>query len=180
MSYSKAWVSEETNRTAVLSLYRSREMLTVDQIADLLDTSYHNVSHVLKTVMPEAERKALAKIRYSASKSGDKNPMQNKKGEEHPRWVGECEDGKGYLTCMHEEQRIFVHHLVLMQALGLSNILEGWEVHHIDNDTRNNTIENLALTTKAGHRHIHYLQATDSLQLRLKKSSIADALKYMT
>lgn len=180
MSYSKAWVSFETNRAAVLSLYRNKEALTVDQVADLLDTSYHNVSQVLRSCMPDAERKALAKVRYSASKTGGKNPMKGKTAEEHPRWKGECADGRGYLTCLHNERRMFVHDVAMLQALGLENLPEGWVVHHIDNDPTNNAIENLALVTPSGHRTIHYLQATDSLQLRLKKSSIADALKSMT
>jgi HNH endonuclease len=180
MAISKEWVGQQANRESVLRLYRSTTLLTLEKIAGQLGTTYHNVSYVIRQYMPEAEKKALAKLRYSASKSGRKNPMKGKTGTTHPRWIGECEDGYGYLTCIHTGKRRFVHHIVMMKALSLKAIPKGMEVHHIDEDPKNNELDNLALTTKKGHRSIHYLQKKDSLAVALKKSSIADALKFMT
>jgi len=180
MSISKEWVGSAPNQQAVLRLYRSKDMLTVEKIAEKLSTTFHNVSHVLRHCMPEAERKALAKVRYSASKTGTKNPMTGKTGEAHHNWQGECPDGYGYLTCLHGGKRQFVHRVVMATALGLSEVPEALDVHHIDGNPLNNSLDNLALVTKAGHRAIHYLQVKDSRALQLKKSTIADALKYMT
>lgn len=180
MSICKEWVGHESNQLMVLRLYRSRELPTIEAISHQLSTTMHNVQHVLKYCMPEAERKALAKLRYSLSKTGSKNPMTGKIGEQHHNWQGECEDGYGYLTCLHNGKRQFVHRIVMAEALGLEEIPEIFDVHHIDSNTKNNTVDNLALVTRAGHKSIHFLQVKDSLSLQLKKSSIADALKYMT
>jgi hypothetical protein len=180
LSISKRWTSNTTNVERVLKAYRGRGILTIAQIAENYSTTHHNVAHILKEHMPHAERKALAKIRYSASKAGSKNPMKGKTGKKHHNWIGECEDGRGYLTCLHNGKRRFVHRVVMAKALGLKELPATLAVHHIDNDPKNNELDNLALVTRAGHTAIHYLQAEDSLLLRLKKSTIADALKYMT
>jgi hypothetical protein len=180
MSISQIWVSSEQNRSRVLAMYRSKDAPTVESIAAQLDTTMHNVAHVLKKFMPVAERKALAKVRYSISKTGVKNPMLGKTGEAHHNWKGVCEDGHGYLTCLHDGKRVFVHRLVMAQALGMETLPDTWEVHHIDFDPTNNRLDNLALVTGTGHRQIHYLQAKESTVLKSRKSTIAEALKYMT
>jgi hypothetical protein len=57
---------------------------------------------------------------------------------------------------------------------------ETLDVHHIDSDTKNNDLNNLALVTRAGHQAIHALQLQDSLSLALKKSTLAQAWLSMT
>lgn len=106
--------------------------------------------------------------------------MYGKKGEKHHRWKGECEDQKGYLTCLWRGKRRFVHHIVMMKALKLKSIPKGMVVHHIDGDKMNNDLDNLALCTEKAHREIHWRQSKDSLALRLRKSTLADALKLLT
>jgi len=131
--------------------------------------------------METAEFKALSAIRYSHSKEAEKNPMFGKIGEQHHNWVGLVDDGHGYLTCIKDGKRQFVHRVVMAEALGLAELPNTFDVHHIDeNQKKNNDLDNLALVTKAGHKKIHYLQAKDSLSVTLKKSRLRDALKYMT
>jgi hypothetical protein len=130
--------------------------------------------------MPEAERSALKKLRWSASKTGDKNPMTKRTGRSHPAWKGECDDGYGYKTILHKGKRQFVHRLVMAKALGLELLPRKFEVHHVDNNPKNNEIDNLALVTKKAHRAIHYLQAKDSLSVALKKSTVSEVIKSMT
>lgn len=180
MSVSKAWIKKEENRLAVLSMYRSRDIPTAEVIAQSLGTTVHNVRWVLRSVMPRKEYKALARVRYSASKMGGKNPMLGKTLDAHPRWKGERPDGHGYLTIVCQGKRRFVHRVVMAQALGLPEIPKELDVHHIDGDKTNNALDNLAIVTRAGHEAIHFLQARDSKSLRLKRSAIAEALKYMT
>jgi len=163
-----------------IARYRAKDIPTIEKIAEELGTTYHNVSHVLKVNMPTHERRTLAKLRYSASKSGDKNPMKGKTREKHHNWIGECEDDDGYLTVIHNGKRRFVHRVVMAEALGLDVLPRSLAVHHIDGDKKNNDLDNLALVTHAGHNAIHYLQGEDSLLLKSRKSTIADALKYMT
>lgn len=180
MAISKRWIASKANCQSVLKSYRSRELPTIAQIAKKLGTTHHTVTYVLQRDMPVEERKALAKIRYSASKTGPHNPMTGLHLERHPRWKGDCEDGRGYLTRLFNNKRHFAHHVVMMEALGITVLPATMEVHHIDENPKNNALDNLALTTKKGHRAIHYLQKKDSLAVQLKKSTIADALKYMT
>jgi hypothetical protein len=180
MSVSKTWVQNENNQREVLNRYRSPELPRLVDIAKELGTTFHNAQAVVRLCLPEAERKALAALRYSVSKVGSKNPMHGKKGEAHHNWKGLCEDGYGYLTCLWNEKRYFVHRVVMMEALGLESIPEGMDVHHIDGNPKNNTLDNLALVTKRGHREIHSLQAQDSLSLALRKSTLREALKSMT
>ncbi len=50
---------------------------------------------------------------------------------------------------MREYQAIYcLHH-------GLDRIPDGYEIHHIDHDPTNNSIENLQLVTQAEHKRIH-------------------------
>jgi hypothetical protein len=180
MSVSKSWVQNKSNQTAVLARYRSPELPRMVDIAAELGTTFHNVQAVIKTCLPEPERKALAALRYSVSKVGEKNPMHGKTGEAHHNWIGECEDGRGYLTCLWNEKRHFVHRVVMMEALGVQALPETMDVHHIDGNPKNNALDNLALVTMLGHRAIHSLQAKDSLSLALRKSTLREALKSMT
>jgi len=171
---------DQASAVEVLELYRSPEVLRMADVAERLGTTFHNVQHVIKTSMPLAERKALAALRYSVSKEGPKNPMWKKTGSDHHNWIGECEDGYGYLTCLHGGKRCFVHRVVMAEALGLEELPERFTVHHIDGDPKNNDINNLALVTDLGHKELHYLQAKDSVSLALRKSTLLDAFRSMT
>lgn len=180
MSVSKTWTNDPQNQQKVLALYRSPEILRLTDIAEKLGTTEHNVQAVVKTCLPLAERKALAALRYSVQKQGSRNPMWGKKGQAHHNWIGECDDGRGYLTCLWERKRQFVHRVVMAQALGLKELPDTLDVHHIDGDPKNNDLDNLALVTPVGHRTVHSLQVQDSLSLRLKRSTLLTALKSMT
>ena len=116
------------------------------------------------------------------TKMGDKNPMFGKTGAEHHNWQGDCEDGHGYLTRLHEGKRLFVHRIVMAQALGLSpdELPVKLVVHHIDGNPKNNSIDNLALCTNTGHKAIHERQTQDTESLKLKKLFLRDAVRYMT
>jgi hypothetical protein len=198
MSISKRWIEQPANREQVMELYRSRDFPTLVEIAKTLGQTTATISHILRHYMPQPERKALATLRYSMSKMGDKNPMKTihflqardsdsiafkmgdknpmkgKTGEAHHRWIGECDDGYGYLTCLHNGKRQFVHRVVMAEALGLPELPTRLDVHHIDSDPKNNSLDNLALVTKQGHKTIHFLQARDSDSIAFKRSTIAE------
>lgn len=179
MAISKRWLTEE-NIAKVLSMYRSKEAPTASQIAQRLQTSIHTVTWALSQRMSSAEYEALKKLRYSRSKMGSKNPMQGKTGARHHNWVGECKDGYGYLTCLVDGKRVFVHRHVMARALGLKELPRKFEVHHIDENPENNQLDNLALVTSAGHKTIHLLQKIEPKSLRLKKLSLWDAFRFTT
>jgi hypothetical protein len=177
---SKAWLTKQ-NLTKILERYRSRDAPTCETIAKELGTSLENIAWTVRHHMPKAEYEVLKKLRYSRSKMGEKNPMLGKRGPETPNWIGIVEDGYGYLTCLINGKRIFVHRYMMAQALGLKELPEIFDVHHINNDTRDNRLDNFALVTKVGHRTIHWLQRPDATEsLKLKKSSLWEAYQYTT
>ena len=180
MCISNAWVASKENQERVLTAYKSLELPTVREVANQLGTTVHNVSRILSTRMSKEEFSALKALRYSKSKTGVKNPMKTRLGELHHNWKGECEDGYGYLTCIHGGERQFVHRVLLAMELGMKKLPSHLDVHHIDGNTRNNTLDNLALVTHAGHHNLHYLQAEDSLLLRSRKLTLVEALKCLT
>lgn len=105
---------------------------------------------------------------YGKGMSGKSNPMYGKRKEKSPRWKG----GKkirsdGYVLVVAPPDHpypsdsshgsikyILEHRLVMEQHLG-RYLLPEEVVHHIDENPRNNSIENLQLfANSAEHRHI--------------------------
>jgi hypothetical protein len=161
-------------------LYRQDEpLLTVAAIAIALNSTHQNISGVLKQNLPPEEYIARKALRYSVSKTGELNPMLGKTGAEHPRYIGECADGYGYLTILHNNKRQFVHRVVIAEALGISEIPENLSVHHIDGNPLNNQLDNLALCTNAGHKTIHSLQVINALE-KSRRSTLAQLHKFGT
>lgn len=157
MVYSKKWVAQPQNIEAVLKEYLSEQRPTVYQVADTLQTSYHNIVRVLKEQLSPEKRRAEKALRLSRGKMGSLNPMKGKSGSLHHNYIGAVEDHKGYLTEPDGKGgRVFQHRLVMAQALGLEKIPPHLDVHHIDEDTRNNALDNLALVTRKGHAALHH------------------------
>lgn len=185
MSISKSWVADPVNVAMAVLLYRDLEqMLNLYQIADQLGTSYHNVMAAVRT-LPKEEWKVLRSLRWSAAKMGDKNPMIGKTGSKSARWIGtegehNTHQMKGYLYVSQEDgSKIMQHRLVMQEFLGYP-IPDSMVVHHIDGDPANNSIDNLALLTRAGHLNVHALQRRESTTSATRRSIVAAAVKYMT
>lgn len=180
MAISKRWLAIRQNNQDAFDLYRdTSRLLTTTQIAAELDTTYQTISHALKS-MPEVERRALAALRYSASKEGEKNPMTGKTLEQHHNWKGECKDGHGYLTIMTETGRKFVHRIVAANMLGIAELPENLEPHHIDGDKENNHPDNLAIATHKGHKTIHGRELPESKRSAYVRLTLAAALRSTT
>lgn len=112
---------------------------------------------------------------YAVSKSGDKNPMWNIRPEDHPMYTGKpVEDGKGYLivrkpdwyTGRKGSRYVFMHSLVMCEALGITEIPVGFVVHHVDGNTKHNDISNLALVSLSAHSRIHSLEEQRLAEMR--------------
>lgn len=73
------------------------------------------------------------------------------------------EDGDGYLMCLKPEwytgrkcsKYVFLHSLIMCEALGLTELPKGYCVHHIDFNPRNNDISNLSLMSLSAHSKLH-------------------------
>lgn len=157
MSVSKTYVRNPQNVQQVLEQYKADDKPTVPDLAARLGTTFHNVQHILKTHLSAEEYAAEKALRYSRSKAGLKNPMSDKSGSLHPNFIGDIEDGHGYLMRKVEGRYEQVHRIVMAEAIGLVPPLlpRSLHVHHIDGDKKNNVLDNLALVTPAGHRTLH-------------------------
>ena len=136
--------------------------LTLEGVGAELGLSYKQVYRVWKTY-PKEWRKARKVQNYSRSKLGELNPMKGKLGVEHHNYKGVIDDNKGYKIIIKPEwytgrqnsKHVFYHHVVLCEAMGLTEIPEGHHVHHCDHDPHNNEFSNLVLLTDAEHMSLH-------------------------
>jgi hypothetical protein len=145
--------------------------LTLGEIALVLDLSYSTVFRYVKRTYSKEIRDMRKKLCYSYSKLGGKNPMTGKYSELHHNYKGIISDGKGYLMALKPDwytgrkgcKHVFVHHLVICKALGLTEIPAGFCVHHIDKDPTNNDLSNLQLMTLAAHTRLHTVKKVQRL-----------------
>mgnify|MGYP000500448833 CR=1 FL=1 len=179
MPFSKKWTTNKENIEKTVDLFWKEPHLTKAQMAARLNTTEHNVRKVLRDSIPSEALKKQKALVYSLSKTGDKNPMKSIRWEDHPMYRGECSDGKGYLTKIKNGKRSFHHRLVMAEALGLEKLPPNMDVHHIDGDKTNNSLDNLALCTKKGHHTIHSLQELTARE-KYCMSTLGDFFQYMT
>lgn len=149
--------------------YYENTTLTLEQIAARTGTTYKVVwGHVARNYSKQYRQTRKANS-YRLSKEGDLNPMYGVRREQHHNFIGEVADGKGYLmmlkpswyTGRRGSKHVFVHQVVVCQALGLTEVPKGWCVHHCDENPHNNSIDNLVLMTMGEHASLHsWLGAT--------------------
>lgn len=155
VSVSKRYVGDLENRQKVVAAYKAHDKPTIPDLAVRLGTTYHNVMHILREELPAEEYAAEKALRYSRSKMAEKNPMSGKSGSQHHNHIGDIEDGHGYMMRKVGGRYEQVHRLVMAEALGLPILPRKLHVHHIDEDKKNNSLDNLALVTPVGHRTLH-------------------------
>jgi hypothetical protein len=150
------------NEALAKELYENTQ-LTLEEIAKECETSYKVIwSRVAKWYTPE-QRNARKRTNYRTSKLGDKNPMKGKTREQHQNYIGEISDGKGYVLVLKPAwftgrkgcKHVFLHHVVVLESMGLTELPAGHEVHHIDHNPLNNALSNLRLMTREDHAALH-------------------------
>lgn len=117
---------------------------------------------------------------YRKSKLGANNPMTGRTKESHPNFKGIVEDGKGYLMTLKPDwytgrkgcNHIFLHHAVMCQYLGITEIPSNFVVHHIDGNKKNNDISNLCLLQMGAHTKLHQLQNRMCKVQRLSENGV--------
>ena len=136
---------------------------TSEQIGALVKIRRAKVKCIVLEHHTLAEWDTKSALTYSRSKSGDLNPMHGKFGKLHHNFIGDLITDAGYIQCLKPNwftgrtgsNHVFRHHLVICEALGLTEIPLGFEVHHVDFDKTNNSIANLALLTREAHARLH-------------------------
>lgn len=92
------------------------------------------------------------------------NSMKQLTGTNHPRYKGQVVDGHGYIMILKPEwytgrkgsKYVYLHSVVMCEALGLTEIPKGFIVHHIDENPTNNDLSNLALMRMEAHSRLHH------------------------
>lgn len=146
---------------------------TLQQIADHLRITYKKVWGIVARSFTVEERKGRKVQSYSRSKMGELNPMHGKTGAAHHNYCGVIEDGHGYLMVLKPDwytgrkgsNHVFQHTVVTCEALGLTELPQGFIVHHIDGDKKNNELSNLSLMTIAAHARTHHLERATTSRL---------------
>lgn len=149
----------------IKNLYETTE-LTQQQIADTVGVSWKVVFTIIKKEYSSEQRRQRKVISYRNSRLGDKNPMYGKTGSAHHSYIGAVSDNKGYLmvlkpswyTGRKNSKHVFQHHVVVCEALGITEIPKGYHVHHINGDKCDNTESNLLMLTAGDHMRLHCRQ----------------------
>lgn len=150
---------------------------TLRDICKQVKIRYWQLQQILKDNFTQVEIDKRKSKLYSYSKTGAKNPMKNKFGENHPNFKEVVEDGNGYLMILKPEwytgrkksKHVFLHQVIMCQELRLTEIPAGFCVHHIDGNKHNNNISNLCLLTISAHSKLHSLQRDLCKVQRLSK-----------
>ena len=146
----------------IKELYENTDLTQVS-IAAALGIPWKRVYNYIKTNYSTAYRKQRKSRTYRASKLGDLNPSWGLLGEASRKYVGLVSDAKGYLMIIKPtwytgrvgSKHVFVHHVVVCEALGITQIEKGWCVHHCDFNPHNNEFSNLVLLRTGEHRSLH-------------------------
>lgn len=151
------------NEALLRELYETTE-LPLAALATEVGTSYKVVQKYVAKHYSQEQRSERKRRTYRNSKLGDKNPMRGLSGEAHHNYRGGVvSDGKGYLMVLKPDwytgragsKYVFKHVVVMCEALGLTELPDGFVVHHIDHDPTNNALNNLALLTASAHSRLH-------------------------
>jgi hypothetical protein len=136
---------------------------TIVEIAKEIGSSTGPVQRYIVAHYTEDERYERKTRTYGNSKLGDKNPMTGLHGDLHPNYKGEVSDGRGYIMILKPEwytgrkgsRHVFVHTVMMCEALGLTELPAGFIVHHVDEDPTHNDLDNFALMTVGAHTRLH-------------------------
>lgn len=139
-------------------------LLTKRQIAEQAKVGYVDLHYFMLNNYDESERKQRSAALYRQSKLGYNNPMTRIKNEFGHLWRGKQVTGDyiaipkpDWYTGRKKQHYVYEHTVVMCKALGLTELPKGFCVHHIDGNTHNNELSNLALMTTGGHCRFHVL-----------------------
>ncbi len=145
--------------------------LTYEQLAEKLNTTYKVIWRFISNNYTKEQIKNRKSLNYRTSKLGELNPMKDRFGELHQNYIGEISDGKGYIMILKPSwytgrkgsKHVFKHSVVICESLGITEIPQGFVVHHIDHNKTNNDLSNLMLLTNEAHIKLHHLERATTI-----------------
>lgn len=155
----------EDDVSIICKLFSTTHM-TMNDICKEVKLENYVVRDVIKQNFSEEYINNRKSRIYRRSKLAAKNPMFGLHGDATSQWIGGIvDDGNGYDMVKRPEwytgrkgsDYVFLHSVVVCQALGITEMPKGFVVHHIDGNKKNNSIDNLALMTNSGHGALHSL-----------------------
>jgi len=120
------------------------------EVARMMKQTHATVSAIVRETVPPEQLRILKVANYSKSKMGERNPMFGVRNQVEAI----LRNGYRYLW-QGNNTYVPEHRVVVMDAMGLTKWPKGWEIHHIDNDKTNNSLDNLAIVTTSGHQQLH-------------------------
>lgn len=150
MSKSLSGLRNPQVRAEVTRLFTSPPYPTMVEVGVLTGQTHATVSAIVRETVPPDQLRILKVANYSKSKMGAKNPMFGVRKQVEAI----LREGYRYLW-VGDDTYEPEHRRVIMDALGIATWPDGWEIHHIDSDKTNNSIDNLAVVTKRGHQLLH-------------------------
>ena len=150
MSKSLSGLRNPQVREEVTRLFTSPPFPTMVEVGVLTGQTHATVSAIVRETVPPDQLRILKVANYSKSKMGAKNPMFGVRKQVEAI----LREGYRYLW-VGDDTYEPEHRRVIMDALGIETWPDGWEIHHIDSNKTNNSIDNLAVVTKRGHQLLH-------------------------
>jgi hypothetical protein len=150
------------NKVETIKYLLQNSELSQTEIRALVKCRTQLVADTLKS-LSIAERRAIIQRNYRNSKLGKNNPMFGKTGENHHNFKIVKGDSKGYLLRLKPEwytgrqgsKHVFEHSAVYCEHTGMTEIPEGYVVHHCDQNKLNNAFTNLLMMTMGEHAALH-------------------------
>lgn len=157
-------------------------MTSLQDICKEAKIEYWEMQKILKDNFSQYDIDRRKSKMYAKSKMGYNNPMKGKCKENHHNYKGIIDDGNGYsmilkpdwYTGRKNSKHIFLHHAVICEHLGITEIPKGFCVHHIDGNKKNNDISNLCLLSMGAHTKLHQLQNRMCKVQRLSKNGVGN------
>lgn len=172
-------LSQETINL-VCNLFKNT-MTSLQDICNETNIEYWQMQEILHRHFTQYEIDSRKSKMYAKSKLGNNNPMTGKTGTAHHNYKGVVGDGNGYsmvlkpdwYTGRKNSRHVFLHHVVMCEYLGITEIPKGFCVHHIDGNKKNNDISNLCLLSMGAHTKLHQLQTKLCKVQRLTENGVS-------
>lgn len=154
-----------TTNAEIVELFHSN--LTLTDVRKQTKVRYGTIRELWVEAFGEVAVKERKRLRYRNSKMGDNNPMKGRSLSKHPRWLSDeskLSDNRGYVRVRKQDWYtgrcdgqgyVSEHVQVYCESRGLTKVEDGFVIHHLDMDKKNNDPKNLIMLSNLDHIMLH-------------------------